>query len=158
MKSWYLLCCQGNTWRRTLVALEGAKIDVCCPLIHETRVRTDKKTAVRHVALPLFPGYIFTRFNPHEIHTTTILRMPGVKGFVRCGKEISTVNEDVISAIYCSPFNLLDVNKDYFRCVNVDPTLLSEMNEIYESKDHTSRVTSLMSLISKQEKTLKRTA
>lgn len=158
MKAWYLLCCQEKTWRRTLEALKDVGIDVCCPLLNETRARTDKKTAVRHVQYPIFPGYIFTHFDPHEIHTTAILKMPGAKMFVRFGKEISTVSSDVISAINRASFRLININEDYFECVNAPSYLLSRMDAIYALTDRQARVSALMSLLTIPADVLKKSA
>ncbi|HGM7400836.1 TPA: transcription termination/antitermination NusG family protein [Serratia marcescens] len=148
MKAWYLLCCQENTWRRTLKALDDAGVEVCCPLSNETRARTDKKNAVRHVQYPVFPGYIFTRFDPADIHTTTIIKMPGARLFVRFGKEISVIPDNVIAAMRCAQFELLKVGFDSFKCRNAPPLLLNKMQEIYTTKDRHERVSALMSLLS----------
>lgn len=160
MKAWYLLCCQENTWRRTLEALKEVGVDVCCPLLNETRARTDKKTAVRHVQYPIFPGYIFAHFDPYEIHTTAILRMPGAKMFVRFGKEISTVSSDVISAINhaSANFRIININEDSFECVNPPSYLLSRMDAIYALTDRQARVSALMSLLTIPADVLKKSA
>ncbi|MBA0018509.1 hypothetical protein HZS38_04760 [Xenorhabdus nematophila] len=48
---------------------------------------------------PAFPGYIFVKFNPAQIHTTAIKRMPGAMDFVRFGNRVATLHQDEIDAL-----------------------------------------------------------
>ena len=70
--AWYLLRCRQNYWKTIQQNLNEAGLKTCCPLILERRRRSDKKNAYRLINSPAFPGYIFVRFNPANIHTTAI--------------------------------------------------------------------------------------
>jgi len=52
---------------------------------------------VKHLQLPLFPGYVFCRFGrPNKVR---ILRTPGVRSIVSCGTEILPVPQEEIDRI-----------------------------------------------------------
>ena len=51
----------------------------------------------REVQLPLFPGYVFCKFNP--IRRTPILSTPGVFDIVRCGRDPVPVAPEEMSAL-----------------------------------------------------------
>jgi len=51
----------------------------------------------RDVQLPLFPGYVFCKFNPAR--RTPILSTPGVFDIVRCGRDPVPVDPTEISAL-----------------------------------------------------------
>lgn len=97
--SWYLLRCRQNYWKSIQQNLNEVGLKTCCPLILERRRRSDKKNAYRLVNSPAFPGYIFVRFNPSNIHTSTIKRIPGAMDFVRFGNEIATISNAEIEAL-----------------------------------------------------------
>ncbi|WP_331423340.1 transcription termination/antitermination NusG family protein, partial [Enterobacter sp. ZOR0014] len=97
--AWYLLRCRQNYWKTIQQNLNEAGLKTCCPLILERRRRSDKKNAYRLINSPAFPGYIFVRFNPANIHTTAIKRIPGAMDFVRFGNEIATISQAEIEAL-----------------------------------------------------------
>ncbi|MEX0446584.1 transcription termination/antitermination NusG family protein [Xenorhabdus sp. SGI246] len=97
--AWYLLRCRENTWKTTLQNLTEAGLKTCCPILLERRRRRDKKNAYRLINSPAFPGYIFVKFNPAQIHTTAIKQMPGAMDFVRFGNRVATLNQDEIEAL-----------------------------------------------------------
>ncbi|EKT0321331.1 hypothetical protein QDF68_004133 [Klebsiella pneumoniae] len=97
--AWYLLRCRQNYWKTIQQNLNEAGLKTCCPLILERRRRSDKKNAYRLINSPAFPGYIFVRFNPADIHTTAIKRIPGAMDFVRFGNQIATISQAEIEAL-----------------------------------------------------------
>jgi len=52
---------------------------------------------IRELQLPLFPGYVFCRFNPHS--RTPVLSTPGVFGIVRFGQNLAGVDPHEISSL-----------------------------------------------------------
>src|SRR5262245_60511989 len=52
---------------------------------------------IKQIDLPLFPGYVFCRFNP--LDRLPILTIPGVKGIVGFGKNLIPVDEAELNAI-----------------------------------------------------------
>ncbi|ECE0550291.1 hypothetical protein KS559_004446 [Salmonella enterica] len=97
--AWHLLRCRQNYWKTIQQNLNEAGLKTCCPLILERRKRSDKKNAYRLINSPAFPGYIFVRFNPANIHTTAIKRLPGAMDFVRFGNDIATISQAEIEAL-----------------------------------------------------------
>lgn len=146
-RDWYLLRCREKTWATTLKSLGDAGIETCCPMIHSTRRRTDSKNSFRFSISPAFPGYIFTRFNPEEIHTTTILNLPGALDFVRFGKQIVTVQEQHIDALLCAESPVVRSDGDCLECMNVPPDLLRKIINIYACTRATERNRLLFSLL-----------
>jgi transcription antitermination factor NusG len=72
---------------------------------------------IKQIDLPLFPGYVFCRFNP--LDRLPILTIPGVKGIVGFGKNLTPVDESELNAIravlksgaYCEPWPFLQVGQ-----------------------------------------------
>jgi transcription antitermination factor NusG len=52
---------------------------------------------IKELELPLFPGYLFCRFNP--AHRLPILTIPGVVRVVGVGRTLVPIDEDEIAAI-----------------------------------------------------------
>jgi transcription antitermination factor NusG len=68
--------------------------DVCSATAPQRRVWADR---VRVVEMPIFPGYIFARFDPSQ--KADILRSAGVVSIVRLGHTDSRVDETEMHAI-----------------------------------------------------------
>jgi transcriptional antiterminator RfaH len=68
--------------------------EVYQPLIRK-QVRHARR--VQHVLRPLFPGYLFVRFNPSETRWRPILSTPGVRSVVRTGDVPCLVAERLIA-------------------------------------------------------------
>lgn len=145
--AWYLLRCREKLWKTTLDNLSEAGIKTCCPLIHERRQRSDKKNAFRTIQTPLFPGYIFVRFNPMKIHTTAIKRMPGVMYFVHFGNKPATVHPREIEALeYANPA-VLSADSFRYECIHLPESLIKKVEEIYTKEVPAHRVNLLFSLL-----------
>lgn len=97
--AWYLLRCRENYWQTIQRYLHEAGLKTCCPLILERRRRKDKRNSYRLINSPAFPGYIFVKFNPEQVHTTAIKRIPGAMDFVRFGNQIATIPQCEIEAL-----------------------------------------------------------
>jgi len=64
------------------------------PLLAQTRQWTDRK---KLVDFPLFPGYVFARFGPEQIHQ--VLLTPGVVTIVRSGGAPVPVREEDLESV-----------------------------------------------------------
>jgi len=72
---------------------------------------------VKQIELPLFPGYVFCRFNPHD--RLPILTIPGVNAVVGFGKtfmpvqesELHSVRAVVQSGVFCEPWPYVEVGQ-----------------------------------------------
>ncbi|WP_072017665.1 transcription termination/antitermination NusG family protein [Erwinia typographi] len=146
-EAWYLLSCKTTTWKTTLQAIEAIHLETCCPLLYERRRRTDKKNGWRQVCSPLFPGYIFIRFNPATIHTSTIATLPGVMDFVRFGKNIATVSDECMAALLdCKP-RALSADSHNYECAYLSTGLARRVDDIYHTANPAHRVNLLVSLL-----------
>jgi transcription antitermination factor NusG len=84
------------------------------PLYRRTSRWSDR---LKQIELPLFPGYVFCRFNPHN--RLPILTIPGVKAIVGFGKDFIPVDEGELNAIrgvsrngtHCEPWPFLQVGQ-----------------------------------------------
>ena len=150
MKSWYLLRCQENTWRRTLSALSDSHVETCCPLQRVIKLRSDKKNSFRQSEIPIFPGYIFAHFDPETIHTTSILKMYGARDFIRFGKDIATVPGKIVNGIKL--MTSLKMRADVGGVVEFEISecadIISEIEEILTIEQNEIRVSRLMKLVS----------
>src|ERR1041385_4995372 len=54
---------------------------------------------MQDVQLPLFPGYVFCKFNPSQ--RTPILSTPGVFGVVRFGRDLAAIDPAEIDSLQC---------------------------------------------------------
>jgi hypothetical protein len=82
--------------------------------------------------------------------------MYGAKQFIRFGKEIGTVADDIVSALSIVEF--VEVNGNSFSCINANEDLVSRLKQIYSIKDKTNRVTALMHLVAASRSQLRKSA
>ncbi|MCX8958962.1 transcription/translation regulatory transformer protein RfaH [Erwinia psidii] len=96
MESWYLLYCKRGQLLRAKEHLERQAVHCLSPMIAIEKMVRGRRTRVNE---PLFPNYLFIKFDPETIHTTTISATRGVSHFVRFGSMPAIVPEDVITAL-----------------------------------------------------------
>ena len=75
--------------------LRGKGYEEFLPLYCSRRQWSDR---VKHIDLPLFPGYLFCRFDPQD-RLVPVLTTPGVIGIVGAGKTPIPVAEEEIEAV-----------------------------------------------------------
>ena len=80
--AWYAIRVKSNRERITAQSLEGKGFEVCLPRYSDT---------------PLFPGYVFSRFDPHR--RLPILTIPGVVHIVSFGGVPQPVEESEMIAL-----------------------------------------------------------
>lgn len=139
--AWYLLRCRQNFWKTLQQNLNEAGLKTCCPLILERRRRSDKKNAYRLINSPAFPGYIFVRFNPLNIHTTAIKRIPGAMDFVRFGNEIATISHAEIEAL-----KLVHYERPQLK-INLPSELRQKIDKINSAEEPAVRIDILFSML-----------
>lgn len=139
--AWYLLRCRQNYWKTIQKNLNEAGLKTCCPLILERRRRSDKKNAYRLINSPAFPGYIFVRFNPANIHTTAIKRIPGAMDFVRFGNEIATISQAEIEALKLVHFERPQEK------INLPSELKKKIEKITSAEEPAVRIDILFSML-----------
>ena len=92
--SWYALQIQSKRGSLASTTLCGKGYEAYLPLYHSQRRWSDR---VKQLDLPLFPGYMFCRFDVRA--RLPILTAPGVIGVVGAGKTPIQVDDDEIEAI-----------------------------------------------------------
>jgi transcription antitermination factor NusG len=93
---WYALNVRPRFEKYVRTHLEDKGYEVFLPTYTATRRWSDR---VKSVTLPLFPSYIFCRFNVHA--RLPILVTPGVNFVVGSGKSPVAVDETELAAIRC---------------------------------------------------------
>src|SRR5688572_6766322 len=91
---WYALHVRPRFEKHVQTHLEDKGYEVFYPTYTSTRQWSDR---VKSLSFPLFPGYVFCRFNVHA--RLPILITPGVNQVVGSGKTPITVDEGELAAI-----------------------------------------------------------
>jgi transcription antitermination factor NusG len=111
---WYALHVRTRFEKVVARNLQGKGYEEFLPLYRRTNRWSDR---VKEIELPLFPGYVFCRFNPYD--RLPILTVPGVNAVVGIGKQLLPVQESELDAIravlksgsYCEPWPFLEVGQ-----------------------------------------------
>jgi transcription antitermination factor NusG len=112
--SWYALRIKSRHERIVAAALNGKGYEVFLPLYRDRRRWSDR---MKEVELPLFPGYLFCRFD--AMKRLPILMTPGIVQLVGVGKnphpieetEITAIQSIVISRLNAQPWPYLQVGQ-----------------------------------------------
>src|SRR6266536_736592 len=91
---WFGLRVRSRSEQMTAMALEGRGYKPFLPIYKVPRRWTDR---VKLMDMPLFPGYVFCRFDPQR--RLPILTTPGVVEVVGVGKVPAPIDEAEIDAI-----------------------------------------------------------
>jgi transcription antitermination factor NusG len=91
---WYAIMVRTSREKTATMLLENAGYNCYLPLTKCTRRWSDR---IKESEVPLFPGYLFCRMNPHN--RLPVLMTPGVIQIVGRGKTPVPVDEQEIAAI-----------------------------------------------------------
>jgi transcription antitermination factor NusG len=94
MLPWYAIRTRSNQERVAVDVLKGKGYEPYVPLYQVRRRRPDRSVTVD---LPLFPGYVFCRFN--HGHRLPILTTPGVVSVVGFGSDPAPIPDEEIQAV-----------------------------------------------------------
>jgi len=111
---WYALHVRTRFEKVVSQNLRGKGYDEFLPLYRRVSRWSDRK---KEIELPLFPGYVFCRFNP--LRRLPILTIPGVNSIVGIGKNLMPVEERELQDIravlksnaYCEPWPFLEIGQ-----------------------------------------------
>jgi transcription antitermination factor NusG len=111
---WFAIRVRSNYERTTAKHLRQRGYEEFCPSYKAQRRWSDRTKTVEQL---LFPGYVFSRFNPHD--RLPVLTAPGVVGMVGVGKtpspipdrEIENIRTLVESGILLQPWPFLEVGQ-----------------------------------------------
>ncbi|GAA5186448.1 transcription/translation regulatory transformer protein RfaH [Ferrimonas gelatinilytica] len=93
MQSWYLLYCKGKQEKRAQAALENQHLATFLPEINVERLKRGKRVME---AQPLFPNYLFVRFDPCITPIQAIRSTPGVSSIVRTQGQLLPVETSLV--------------------------------------------------------------
>lgn len=99
IKEWFLIHYHVNKHLKVRQEMQNIGVEFYMPMYTHVTIRADRKHSFRTHARPLFPGYLFIRFSPEEIHTTVITKQQSVGGFVHFGHYICKIHPDFIEEI-----------------------------------------------------------
>ena len=94
MVAWYALTVAPRKEKVTAQTLRGAGLEEFLPLYTAKRLWSDR---VKKLEKPLFPGYVFCRFDPRI--RQSVMKTPGVVSVVSFGKHPEPVDDDEIAAL-----------------------------------------------------------
>jgi transcription antitermination factor NusG len=83
-----------NFEKTSAAVLAGKGLEQFLPTCRQSRKWTDR---TKNIEFPLFPGYLFCRFDPQR--RTPVLSTPGVIGIVSSGSELLPVSEAEIDSV-----------------------------------------------------------
>jgi transcription antitermination factor NusG len=92
---WFALQVRSRLASTAAVVLRTKGYEELLPLYRSRRRWCDR---VKEIKLPLFPGYLFCRFDPDD-HQVPVLTTPGVIGIVGAGKTPIAVSDEEIEAV-----------------------------------------------------------
>jgi transcriptional antiterminator RfaH len=149
MQNWFLITHNLHAFQLVAGRLSALGVEVYSAQRIEIIKRTDRNTP-RSIKKQLFPGYLFIRFCPEEVHTSTISDIPGVKGFVRFGNEICRVSGSVIETLKASMLLRVDSSVSVLECGNIPSDIVIDLVLIAQMKSSIERQTALLSLLQKE--------
>ena len=91
---WFAILVRTGREKTASLLLENAGYECFLPVSRSTRRWSDR---TKLIEVPLFPGYLFCRMNPHS--RLTVLMTPGVIQIVGVGRTPIPVEEEEIDAI-----------------------------------------------------------
>ncbi|HKW34669.1 MAG TPA: transcription termination/antitermination NusG family protein [Candidatus Acidoferrum sp.] len=91
---WFAILVRTGREKSANLLLENSGYECILPVCKSTRRWSDRTKVIE---VPLFPGYLFCRMNPHN--RLTVLMTPGVMQIVGVGKTPIPVEQEEIEAI-----------------------------------------------------------
>lgn len=150
MKSWFLIMhnLDGARFERAKSRLDTLGVEVYAPIHTELKKRKDCGS-FRPTEKPLFPGYLFLKFDPEEIHTTTISDFHGMKGFVRFGPKLAQPSDTLVEALKQSLLLRIDKGVNCLAFRNLPEAYQQELYEIANLPTRLRREVALLCLLQK---------
>ena len=111
---WYALHVRTRFEKVVARNLRGKGYEEFLPLYKRTNRWSDR---LKEIELPLFPGYVFCRFDPHD--RLPVLTVPGVNAIVGIGKTLMPIEQTELDAVqavlksdaFCEPWPYLQVGQ-----------------------------------------------
>ena len=151
MNSWYAVNTKTRCEAIACASLDRHGVEVFLPMLRERKVLRGE---CRPTTSPLFPGYLFAKFDASsQLRAVTYAR--GVKNIVTFGSGPSMVDESIIHAIRSQATDgVIEHSEDRFspgQIVRIQDGPLCGLEAVFEKKlDGTNRVVLLLKAISFQ--------
>lgn len=95
-EAWYLLYCKSGQSNRAQAHLTNQNVHCFNPVIEGQLLVKGK---IKYGVEQLFPNYMFVKFDPEVIHTTTLSATRGVSHFVRFGNTLATLTDSFMTEL-----------------------------------------------------------
>ncbi|MGL4829334.1 MAG: transcription/translation regulatory transformer protein RfaH [Vibrio sp.] len=152
MKRWYLLYCKRGEQQRAKIHLENQNVECFYPEVRVEKILRGKRQMVQE---PLFPSYMFVRFDFEKGPSfTTVRSTRGVVDFVRLGSHPRELQGDLIFQLKQFDYEQLKgVSKqlpEKGQVVRVARGQFAGIEAIYQEPDGDARSIMLVKMISQQ--------
>lgn len=143
---WYALHVKARFEKSVARNLQAKGYDEFLPLVRHRRRWSDR---IKEITTPLFPGYVFCRFNPSD--RLPILKIPGVTAVAGAGgtplpvdvDELDNVRTLLDSGLHCQPWPFVTVGET----VSVERGSLSGLEGIVTKVKNEYRLVISVSLL-----------
>ena len=96
LPSWYAVHVRSNFEKRVAGELTAKGLESYLPAVTEVHDWKDRK---KRIDVPLFPGYVFTRFCDSPVSRLTVLRTVGAARILGCQDSIEAIPDAEIESI-----------------------------------------------------------
>lgn len=150
MKRWYLLYCKRGDQSRAKMHLENQGVECFYPEIEIEKILRGKRQKVKE---PLFPSYMFVRFDFEQGPTFTSVRSTrGVVDFVRFGAQPKELEGDLVYQLKVLEQHESSASAQNIpekgQVVRVKGGQFSGIDAIYQESDGETRSIMLVKMIS----------
>ncbi|MFI3246447.1 MAG: transcription termination/antitermination NusG family protein [Ferrimonas sp.] len=116
MQNWYLLYCKSAREAAVQSWFEQMGLGVFLPTIEVEQTRKYSRNGVtksttKKVQKPLFPNYLFVRFDPHITPYSSVNGAPNVGGIVRTNGQLQAVELSLIMSLRARLAQLQQANE-----------------------------------------------
>lgn len=146
MLRWYLITHNLHAFQMVTSRASALGVETFAPSKIKVTRRADCN-GVRTTQTQLFPGYLFIRLDPEQVHTSVIAEIPGVREFVRFGGDICTVSNSLIETQRQSLLLRTDQKVTQLELRNVSSEVLEKLSAITMMKCKLARQTAFFELL-----------
>lgn len=146
MFNWYLVTHNLKASQQIAYRIRALGAEVFSPVKITVSKRTDCN-AVRTRESQLFPGYLFVKLDPEIVHTSAVLTILGVEGFVSFGGVLATISESLMDALKMALLIRADKKVAQIEYCNVHPEMLAKLEAITLIKSKPDRQVAFFELL-----------
>ncbi|MBY6186848.1 transcription/translation regulatory transformer protein RfaH [Marinobacter hydrocarbonoclasticus] len=152
MLGWYLVYCKGKKEKAVREHLEVRQLGCFLPEAEVASIKRGKRTVE---TVPLFPNYLFVRFDPYQTPLRTVLGIPGISSIVKTNGQVLPVETSIVvglrQQLARSP-KLLCGEPEVGDCVQILEGPFASLQGIFAEPDGDKRSMLLVELLGNQQK------